>query len=156
MDTDAALELVALARRIAAERGVTATAVVSDAAGHPVALARGGKWHGPYMATGKARLAAAFQKPTAELIDRWQDRPMFAQSLVTMLPGGVTLNPGGYPIMVDGDCIGALGVGGSSPDVDHEIARAAVEAFVASLAGGPTQDLGAPPGVGERDTHNGG
>lgn len=130
MDTDAALELVAVARRIATERGVTATVAVHDVAGHPVALARGQKWHGPYMAMGKARLAAAFQKPTVDLIAQWADRPLFPQSLVEVIPGGITLNPGGYPIIVDGTCIGAIGVGGSSPQVDHEVAAAAVEEFV--------------------------
>ncbi len=133
MLTDDALELVAMARRIASERGITATVAVHDLAGHPVAVARGGKWHGPYMAMGKARLAAAFQKPTADLMKQWADRPLFPQSLTEVLPGGVTLNPGGYPIIVDGECIGAIGVGGSSPDNDHDIARTAVEAFVEVL-----------------------
>jgi uncharacterized protein GlcG (DUF336 family) len=130
VDTDDALELIAIARQIASERGITATVAVHDAAGHPVALARGAKWHGPYMAMGKARLAAAFQKPTADLLVQWTERPLFAQSLVEVLPGGVTLNPGGYPIVVDGVCIGAVGIGGSSPDNDHEVAKSAVEAFV--------------------------
>lgn len=140
MDTDEALELIALARSMASERGITATVAVSDSSGHPVALARGGKWHGPYMAMGKARLAAAFQKPTADLLEQWADRPLFPQSLVEILPGGVTLNPGGYPIIVEGTCIGAVGVGGSSPENDHELAKSATEAFVV----GRRADVGGP------------
>lgn len=135
MLTDDALDLIAMARRIASDRGITATVAVHDAGGHPVALARGGKWHGPYMAMGKARLAAAFQKPTADLLEQWTDRPLFPQSLVEVLPGGVTLNPGGYPIIEDGECIGAIGVGGSSPTNDHEVAKAAVEAYLGRSQG---------------------
>lgn len=136
VETDDALELIAVARKIAFDQGITATVAVHDVAGHPVALARGGRWHGPYMAMGKARLASAFQKPTADLIEQWADRPLFPQSLVEILPGGVTLNPGGYPIFVDDTCIGAIGVGGSSPQNDHDIAKSAVEAFVEELGKG--------------------
>lgn len=132
MDTDFALELVAKARAIATARGLTVTVSVVDAAGHPVALARGKNWHGPYMAGGKARLAAAFRKPTAVLLEQWADRPLFAQSLTEVLPGGVTLNPGGYPVFDGDECIGAIGVGGGSPDQDDLVARLAVEAMRAT------------------------
>jgi uncharacterized protein GlcG (DUF336 family) len=60
---------------------------------------------------------------------------LFPQSLVEVLPGGVTLNPGGYPIIEDGECIGAIGVGGSSPTNDHEVAKAAVEAYLGRSQG---------------------
>lgn len=126
MDTDLALDIVATARRIAAEHGLTMTVAVVDAAGHPVALARGKNWHGPYMAFGKARLSAAFRKPTRQLLEDWADRPLFAQSLTEVIPQGVTLNPGGYPVTVDGTVIGAVGLGGSSPDNDDLIARLTV------------------------------
>ena len=129
MDTDFALALVAAARAIGTERGLTVTAAVVDSAGHPVALARGKNWHGPYIAFGKARLSAAFRKPTGELLQQWADRPLFAQSLTEVIPGGVTLNPGGWPVFDGQSCIGALGVGGGSPDEDDLVARLAVEAM---------------------------
>ncbi|HWM21924.1 MAG TPA: heme-binding protein [Ilumatobacteraceae bacterium] len=128
MDTDRALELIETGRRIGQELGVIVTVAVVDAAGHPVALARGKNWHGPYMAFGKARLAAAFRKPTGVLLEGWKDRPLFAQSLTTVLPEGVTLNPGGCPVFLDGECIGAVGVGGGSPEEDDLIATRTVEA----------------------------
>ena len=131
MDTDFALELVAKARAIGNERGLTVTVAVVDAAWHPVALARGKNWHGPYIAFGKARLAAAFRKPTGVLLQQWADRPLFAQSLTEVIPGGVTLNPGGYPVFDGDSCIGALGVGGGSPDEDDLVAQLAVEAMAA-------------------------
>ena len=127
MDTDDALELISIARDVGREMGLTVTAAVVDAAGHPVALARGKNWHGPYMALGKARLAAAFRKPTDALLEGWADRPLFAESLTTVLPGGVTLNPGGHPVVRDGECIGAVGVGGGPPELDAEIARLTAE-----------------------------
>src|SRR5579872_6590829 len=89
MDYEQALVYVDRARAIASERGLVITVAVHDAAGHPVALARGKNWHGPYMAMGKARLAAAFRKPTVQLVEQWKDRPMFPDSLNTIIPGGV-------------------------------------------------------------------
>ena len=131
MDYERALAFVKKAKAIGKKRGVEVSVAIMDAAGHPVLIARGKAeaWHGPYMAAGKARLAAAFRKPTADLMEQWQDRPLFAQSLVEIIPGGVTLNKGGYPIFKKSACIGAIGVGGGSPDVDDAIARATVESL---------------------------
>lgn len=129
MDTDLALQLVADARRIAVIVASRSRFAVVDAAGHPVALRRGKNWHGPYMAFGKARLSAAFRKPTKQLLKDWADRPLFAQSLTEVIPQGVTLNAGGYPIIDDGECIGAIGIGGSSPENDDLVARLTAESF---------------------------
>ncbi|MXZ94772.1 MAG: heme-binding protein [Acidimicrobiaceae bacterium] len=129
MDVEQALELVQQARAIGAERGINATVAVHDDAGHPLVVVRGKRWHGPYMAMGKARLAAAFAKPTKDLVAQWADRPLFPTSLVDIIPGGVTVNPGGVPLFSDGVCVGAIGVGGGSPQIDHEIAAAAADQF---------------------------
>ncbi len=131
MDYDTALSLLQEAKSIGTQNSVEVSVAIVDAAGHPVLVARGKAeaWHGPYMATGKARLAAAFRKPTAQLMEQWQDRPMFPLSLNEVIPGGVTLNKGGYPIFRQGQCIGAIGVGGGAPDLDDRIARLTVEAF---------------------------
>src|ERR1700735_1565466 len=107
MDYDQAMTFVTKAKALAAEAGVEVSVAVLDAAGHPVLVARGKPeaWHGPYMATGKARLSAAFRKPTGVLVKLWEDRPLYANSLNDVIPGGVTLNPGGYPIFENGVCI---------------------------------------------------
>jgi uncharacterized protein GlcG (DUF336 family) len=129
VDYELAMTFVTTAKALGAESGTQVSVAVLDAAGHPVVVARGkaDAWHGPYMATGKARLAAAFRKPTAQLLEQWADRPLYPMSLTDIIPGGVTLNKGGYPIFVGGECIGAIGVGGGSPDVDDDIARRTVE-----------------------------
>ena len=128
MNYRTAMTYVEAAKNIAAERGVEVSVAVLDAAGHPVVIARGKEeaWHGPYMAAGKARLACAFRKGTKQLLEQWAERPMYPISLTEIIPGGVTLNPGGYPIFANGQLIGAIGVGGGSPEVDDGIARDAV------------------------------
>ena len=130
MDYERALEIMLKAKEIGKSLGLEVSVAVVDAAGHPVLTARGKQtaWHGPYMATGKARLAAAFRKPTDALMEQWKDRPMFPMSLTEMIPGGVTLNAGGYPIFDGDDCVGAIGIGGGSPPNDGAVARRTVEA----------------------------
>ena len=129
MDTDVALERSwPRPRAIGTELGLTVTVAVVDAAGHPVALARGKNWHGPYIAFGKARLAAAFRKPTAVLLRTVGGPPAVRAEPHRSHPRGVTLNPGGYPVFDGDECIGAVGVGGGSPDQDDLVARPAVEA----------------------------
>ncbi len=136
MDFDLALKFVKKAKAIGKRRGSVVSVAILDPTGHPVLVARGKpeSWHGPYMAAGKARLAAAFRKPTADLMAQWQDRPMFPISLTEVIPGGVTLNKGGYPIFMKGECIGAIGVGGGSPDSDDAVALAAVIAMGAEVS----------------------
>jgi glc operon protein GlcG len=131
MDFEQALPFLHKAKEIGREKGTLVSVAIVDAAGHPVLVARGKPeaWHGPYMATGKARLSAAFRKPTGVLVKLWADRPLYANSLNDVIPGGVTLNPGGYPIFKDGVCIGAIGVGGNKPTIDDEIARLTIEAM---------------------------
>ncbi|HLI20778.1 MAG TPA: heme-binding protein, partial [Stellaceae bacterium] len=130
MDFEKAMKFLETAKSIGRAKGVEVSVAILDAAGHPVLVARGkpDSWHGPYMAMGKARLAAAFKKSTAKLIEQWEGRMHYPLSLTEIIPGGVTLNPGGVPIFEDGVCIGAIGVGGSSPQGDHEVARKTVEA----------------------------
>lgn len=131
LDFETALRFVEKAKEIGRRQGVEVSVAIVDAAGHPVLVARGKPeaWHGPYMAVGKARLAAAFRKPTLELMEQWQDRPLFPMSLVEVIPGGVTLNKGAYPIVLGGACVGAIGVGGGSPDKDDAVALATVKAL---------------------------
>lgn len=137
MEYERALGYIERARAIAKERGLVVTVAVHDAAGHPVALARGKSWHGPYMAMGKARLSAAFRKPTSDLLEQWKDRPLFPMSLTEIIPGGVTLAAGGCPIVENGEVIGAIGVGGSSPENDDAVARAAAGWKSSNTSGEP-------------------
>jgi glc operon protein GlcG len=131
MDYELALKFLLKAKELGRSRGAEMSVAILDAAGHPVLVARGkpDSWHGPYMASGKARLSAAFKKGTKELMEQWKDRMAYPLSLTEIIPGGVTLNPGGYPIIIDGVCIGAIGCGGGAPEIDDWVARETVKAM---------------------------
>ena len=109
--------------------GVQAAIVVVDAAGHLMGALRFAEalWVTPEIAQAKAITAAAFHASTAELEERWQARPMFAQSVLNLGPGKFVVGKGAVPIRVDGVVVGAVGVSGGIPaDLDHAIAEAAI------------------------------
>ena len=72
----------------------------------------------------KAQTALAFRTATADLA-RTPD-PVRVQSF---LAAGFTLLGGGLPIVVDGQVVGAVGVGGGSPEQDVQVAAAGLAAL---------------------------
>lgn len=108
---------------------VQAAIVVVDAAGHLLGALRCDEalWVTPEIAQAKACTAAAFRASTAELEARWQERPMFANSIVNLGPGKFVVGKGAVPLVIDGTVVGAVGVSGGIPaDLDQAIAEAAV------------------------------
>jgi uncharacterized protein GlcG (DUF336 family) len=111
--------------------GVQAAIVVVDAAGHLLGALRfaDALWVTSQIAQAKATTAAAFRASTAELEARWQERPMFANSVVNLSPGTFVVGKGAVPLVLDGVVVGAVGVSGGIPaDLDQAIAEAAVRA----------------------------
>ena len=111
--------------------GVQAAIVVVDTAGHLMGALRfdDALWVTPEIARAKANTAVAFRTSTAELEERWRERPQFAMSIVNLGPGQFVVGKGAVPIVIDGTVVGAVGVSGGIPaDLDHAIAEAAVRA----------------------------
>ena len=109
--------------------GVEAAIIVVDAAGHLLGALRFAEalWVTPQIAQAKATTAVAFRASTAELEDRWQERPMFATSVINLSPGTFVVGKGAVPILIEDTVVGAVGVSGGIPaDLDHAIATAAV------------------------------
>jgi uncharacterized protein GlcG (DUF336 family) len=48
--------------------------------------------------------------------------------------GRMTNLPGGLPLLADGQTVGGIGVGSGTGEQDLEVAKAAVQAFAASLS----------------------
>jgi len=120
-----------------AEKAGHAVAVaIVDAGGHPVLVQRmdGGRFHTVHSSTTKAVCAASNKRPTTA-------KGAAGQTLDTMHALGLALAAGaerwtamegGYPIIVDGECIGGIGVSGATWELDDQLAREAVEAIGAS------------------------
>ena len=72
------------------------------------------------VAMGKAKTAALTGRPSKFFEDRVKERPAFAS-----FPAGLLIQ-GAVPILVRGDCVGAIGVSGVQSHEDEQIAQAGV------------------------------
>lgn len=117
--------ILAAARAEADKREWRVTIAVVDDGGHLVALERGdGAFpHSAEIATRKAWTAAMVRLPTKTMEDMVKDRPA-----LVAFPGQVRVQ-GGVPILVDGECVGAVGVSGVASAQDEEVARAGIAAL---------------------------
>lgn len=79
------------------------------------------------IATNKATTSASFNAPTHTLAEAFRADPVLLASFSTI--PNVTLIPGGYPIMLDGSLVGAIGVSGGTGEEDQQCAEAALAAI---------------------------
>ena len=115
----------------AAHLGVGFTISVVDAGTHLIAVARmdGAALAGVQASAAKARTSALFGAATRDLAPAVQPgAPMFG--IEAGFRDGLVFVGGGVPVLdADGTLIGAIGVGGGSPDQDHEVAEAVKHAL---------------------------
>lgn len=78
-----------------------------------------------FLVPPKARTARAFKTPTIDLGANVKDPGRIA----SFTTAGFSLLGGGRPIVEAGQVIGAIGVGGGSPEQDDEVALAALAAL---------------------------
>ena len=120
----------------AAKAGIAIACAITDAGGHIIALERmdGGRFHTVHSATTKAVCAASNRRPTSPQGAAGQALDV-AHALGLALAAGPerwTAMEGGCPVIVEGECIGGIGVSGGNFEFDERVAREAVEAIGAS------------------------
>jgi uncharacterized protein GlcG (DUF336 family) len=120
----------------AAATGAAVTIAVVDAGGHVIVLERmdGGKFHTVHSATTKAVCAASNRRVTTSrgAVGQTLDT---AHALGLALAAGAerwTAMEGGCPVLVDGQCIGGVGVAGADWQTDELLAQEAVKAIGAT------------------------
>ena len=118
------------------EVGIPMSIAIVDEAGHLLAFARTdeGKLHTIRIAQAKARAAASNRLPTGKISSTGQplnDHMAIALPLAAGTDTYVTF-AGGLPILVDGQCVGAVGVSGGTGEQDAEVARVGIAALTAS------------------------
>ena len=120
----------------ARQAGIAISVAVADAGGHLIALERmdGGRFHSLHSATTKAVCAASNKRPTSSHGAQGQQLDL-AHALGLALAAGPerwTAMEGGCPVIVEGECIGGVGVSGGDWATDERIARESVESIGAS------------------------
>jgi uncharacterized protein GlcG (DUF336 family) len=123
----------------AREAGITISVAITDAGGHLIVLERmdGGRFHTVHSATTKAVCAASSKRVTSAAGAQGQSLDV-AHALGLALAAGAdrwTAMEGGCPIIVDGECIGGIGVSGGDWKTDLLIAQQAVESISAAWSG---------------------
>ena len=131
LELDDCRAIVIAAQAEADRRGAVVSLAVVDAGGHPLLVERrdGASPASVEAALAKARMAALNGKSTEAMEAAINgQRPALMQLSGAM--GEPTLAmAGGLPLMIQGICLGAVGVSGMTPDVDGAIATAGVAAL---------------------------
>ena len=112
----------------AGQEQLTMNVAVVDAGGNLKAFGRmDGAWLGSIdIAVKKARTARFFDMESGDLGPLSQPGGPLYQ--IEVSNGGLITFPGGIPLALDGEIIGAIGVSGSSVDNDHTVAAAGAAA----------------------------
>jgi uncharacterized protein GlcG (DUF336 family) len=99
---------------------------IHDDGGHLLHLIRmdGATPANSRIAIEKGRTAAETRRSTA----MWEERVKSGRLVMLKMPG-VTPVQGGLPIVIDGACVGAVGVSGVQSHEDEQIAKAGIDAL---------------------------
>src|SRR5258706_14692650 len=128
-----AKKIMASAIGKAQEASVAVSVAIVDAGGHIILLERmdGGRFHTVHSCTTKAVCAASNRRATTAKGAAGQDLDV-SHALGLALAAGPerwTAMEGGVPVLVDGQCIGGVGVSGGDWETDLRIAKAAVKSI---------------------------
>ena len=119
------MQMLSAAITKAEDMGQPQCIVIVDASGELLGEIRmnGAKFLARKSATAKARTAASIRAASNNIPEEFHIKIGFASdSHITSLPGGL-------PIMLDGHCVGGIGVGSGTGDQDVEVAQAALAAI---------------------------
>jgi len=127
---EAALTMLQAAVAKALELDWHVDIVIVDAGGNTIAALRmdDAKLLSMFTATTKAVSAASHRRPSSQI-----DAQM-APSLAAASGGRLTNMAGGLPIVIDGVCVGGIGVGSAPDEEDVAIAMAGLTAIGASAS----------------------
>lgn len=126
----AALVILEGAIAKAAEIKVPQCIAIVDAGGNLLAFVRmdGAKVLSQLSATQKAITAASSRVPTGGV-------PAEVELKLALATGGELTNlKGGLPIVIEGQTVGAIGVGSGTGDQDVEVGQAGINALLAAIA----------------------
>jgi uncharacterized protein GlcG (DUF336 family) len=105
---------------------IVAIAILDDG-GHLLSLARmdGAAPSTAAICVEKARTAALSRRSSGT----WEERIKQGRTSMLKMPGILPVQ-GGVPILVDGGCVGAVGVSGVQSQEDEQIAQAGIDALL--------------------------
>lgn len=139
LEREEARVMVAAALAKAQEIGVLETVCVVDDGGFPIAMERmdGARVTGPQIAWNKAFTASGHKRST-HLFNAPPNGPALpgneAFGIQLSFEGRFAVFVGGFPIVVDGEVVGGVGLSGGNGEQDTKCGLAALEALRTKLA----------------------
>jgi glc operon protein GlcG len=141
MTNAGAKRLLAAAEATATSKGYRMNFAIVDDGGHLIAFSRmdDARPASAYTAITKATSAATFRTKTGPMLSKATAEPadvlhnLSIANAAAASGGKVTPLPGGLPVVVDGQVIGAIGIGGGTGEQDVEVATAAITQFLEDL-----------------------
>lgn len=136
LSLEAAKQIVKGAENKADEMGVPMVISVVDQSGNLVAFHRmdGALLASIDISINKAFTAVSLKMPTHELADKAQPgKPLYG--IQSTNNGRIVIFGGGFPLKIDGQIVGAIGVSGGSVEQDILVAQQGVKAFDELFAG---------------------
>ncbi|MFB3102682.1 MAG: heme-binding protein, partial [Alphaproteobacteria bacterium] len=110
LTTTGAKEMLAAAITKAEEIGIAVTVAIVDSGGHMLVLERmdGGRFHTVHSSTTKAVTASSNKRPTTTKGAQGQDLDTLHAIGLSLAAGAQrwTAMEGGFPIIVEGECLG--------------------------------------------------
>ena len=130
--------ILAAARAKAVEMKLAVNIAVVDDGGHLLAFARMDEARpaSGYTALTKAVTAATFREATGPRPAKGEPDVLLNLSLQAAAAAGggkLTTLKGGVPVVIKGQVVGAVGVGGATGEQDAEIATAGIQALMEAL-----------------------
>ncbi|MDG6095580.1 heme-binding protein [Acetobacter sp. AN02] len=119
--------LIEQAKKLAAASHNCVAIAIVDAGGNLVSFQKmdGTQLGSIELAIRKAKTALSFARPTADMEHALNSGNYMISTLPNALPAG-----GGYPIMVNNELVGALGLSGGEGDTDAHLAQSTVTTFL--------------------------
>ncbi|MFP5112076.1 GlcG/HbpS family heme-binding protein [Bacillaceae bacterium C204] len=126
--------MIEAAKKKSEEINVLETIAIVDDGGNLIALERmnGARITGPDISIAKAYTAAGHKRST-HLFNKEPNGPALpgneAFGIQQMLPGKFAIFVGGFPIVINGEVVGGIGVSGGNGEQDTAVGTAALQAL---------------------------
>ncbi|MBT2736990.1 uncharacterized protein GlcG (DUF336 family) [Neobacillus sp. B4I6] len=138
LELEEAKLMIEAAKKKSEEINVLETIAIVDDGGNLLALERmnGARITGPEISIAKAYTAAGHKRST-HLFNKEPNGPALpgneAFGIQQMLPGKFAIFVGGFPIVVNGEVVGGIGVSGGNGEQDTAVGTAALQALQSYL-----------------------
>lgn len=133
IELEEARVMIAAGIQAAIEANATETICIVDDGGHLIALERmnGGRNTGPELALAKAFTASGHKRSTHLFTQPGGPATITGEAfgIHAMMPGKFAIFVGGFPIVVNGNVVGGVGVSGGNGEDDIAVGVAALKAL---------------------------